>query len=142
MHTFSAELNAQPLMSFAEWTYVAYALISIIVTVWVARTLFKNGRIFLIDSFLGNQPLADSVNKLLVVGFYLVNLGFVLMFLSSEKLPRNMRESIEFLTTKVGTVLLVLGFMHFLNIVIFSKARSRALLRQSPPPIEPSSYMA
>lgn len=136
------EASTRPLMSFAEWTYVAYACISIAITIWVARTLFHNGRIFLIDSFLGNQPLADSVNKLLVVGFYLVNFGFVFMFLSSRELPTNMRESIEFLTTKVGIVLLVLGGMHFVNIIVFSKARARAMLRHAPPPVEPTTRIA
>ncbi len=53
-------------------TYVVYLLLSIALTVWVARTLFKNGRIFLVDVFHGNEALADSVNHLLVVGFYLI----------------------------------------------------------------------
>jgi hypothetical protein len=57
--------------------YLIYLTISIILTVWVARTLFKNGRVFLVDTFHGHEPLADSVNHLLVVGFYLINLGFV-----------------------------------------------------------------
>ena len=57
-------------------TYTAYVLISVGLTVWVARTLFTNGRVFLVDVF-GNEELADSVNHLLVVGFYLVNFGFV-----------------------------------------------------------------
>ncbi len=59
------------------WTYLSYLLISIALTVWVAKTLHQNGRIFLVDSFLGNEALADSINHLLFVGFYLVNLGFV-----------------------------------------------------------------
>src|SRR6267142_750136 len=63
------------------WTYLAYLGISVALTIWVARTLHKNGRIFLVDSFLGNENLADSVNHLLVVGFYLVNIGFVTLAL-------------------------------------------------------------
>lgn len=60
-----------------EITYAVYLVVSIAMTVWVARTLHKNGRIFLVDSFGGNAPLADSVNHLLVVGFYLINIGYV-----------------------------------------------------------------
>src|SRR6476660_1665021 len=59
------------------WTYLLYLPISVAMTIWVARTLHKNGRIFLVDNFQGNEPLADSVDHLLVVGFYLVNVGFV-----------------------------------------------------------------
>lgn len=129
-------------LPYTELTYAAYVAISIGITIWVARTLHRNGRIFLVDSFLGNEKLADSVNHLLVVGFYLVNLGFVAMFLRYGDKPTNMREAIEFLSSKVGIVLLVLGGMHFMNIIIFSKARSRALLHSAPPPVAPDGRLA
>lgn len=131
-------MNTPP---YTEVTYAAYVVISIAITVWVARTLHRNGRIFLVDSFLGNEKLADSVNHLLVVGFYLVNLGFVAMFLRYGSKPESTREAIEFLSSKVGIVLLVLGGMHFMNIIIFSKARSRALLHSAPPPVGPDERM-
>ena len=57
--------------------YFSYLAISVAVTVWVARTLHKSGRVFLLDAFHGNAELADSVNHLLVVGFYLVNVGYI-----------------------------------------------------------------
>jgi hypothetical protein len=124
---------------FTEVTYAVYTALSIAITVWVARTLFKNGRVFLVDSFLGNEPLADSVNRLLVVGFYLVNLGFVAMFLKYGDKPTDWRLAIEFVSSKVGIVLLVLGAMHFLNIIVFHKARSRAMLLNAPPPVGPDA---
>src|SRR5947209_19360890 len=67
----------RPIMTIEIATYLLYLAISVALTVWVARTLHKNGRIFLVDVFHGNEPLADSVNHLLVVGFYLINLGYV-----------------------------------------------------------------
>ena len=124
---------------FTEVTYAAYTVLSIAITVWVARTLFRNGRVFLVDSFLGNEPLADSVNRLLVVGFYLVNLGFVAMFLKYGEKPTDWRLAIEFVSSKVGIVLMVLGGMHFLNILVFHKARSRAMLLSAPPPVGPDA---
>ena len=62
-------------------TYLSYVCISVMLTVWVAQTLHKNGRIFLVDVFHGNEALADSVNHLLVVGFYLINFGYVTLAL-------------------------------------------------------------
>src|SRR5437867_11155076 len=88
-------------------TYVAYLLISIALTIWVARTLHKNGRVFLIDSFGGRENLADSVNQLLVVGFYLINIGFVSFALKESRRPQDVAETIEALSTKIGLVLLV-----------------------------------
>ena len=115
------------------FSYLAYLTISIAVTVWVAHTLHKNGRIFLVDSFHGNTALADSVNHLLVVGFYLINIGYVSLALRFGKKPDTAAEAIEYLSTKIGVVLLVLGFMHFMNIKIFSGMRRRATMAMRTP---------
>ena len=128
-------------MNAAVWTYFAYLLISIALTVWVARTLHKNGRIFLVDSFHGNEALADSVNHLLVVGFYLVNVGFVTLAMKRGGTPEDTQGALEVLSTKVGWVLLILGFMHFFNLLVFSKMRRRAIDERNPtpPPLVPTA---
>jgi len=118
--------------------YAIYIAISVGVTIWVARTLHKNGRTFLVDAMHGNETLADSINHLLVVGFYLINLGFVSMFLRYGDTPHNLPNAALFLSTKVGIVLIVLGFMHFMNIAVFNKWRSASLLETRPAPVSPS----
>src|ERR1700742_1444819 len=107
-------------------SYAVYLLISLLVTVWVARTLYKNGRVFLVDAFHGNSELADSVNHLLVVGFYLINMGYVTLALRLGTKPESTTGAIEFLSTKVGLVLLVLGAMHFFNVFVIAKWGKRA----------------
>ena len=106
--------------------YISYLIICLTVTVWVANTLHKNGRVFLIDAFHGDAALADSVNHLLVVGFYLINIGYVSLALSVTQNVVSLREAIETVSDKVGVVLLVLGFMHFFNLFIFSRIRKRS----------------
>ena len=122
-------------MTTMVWTYLAYVVLSVPVTVWVARTLHKNGRIFLVDAFKGNEKLADSVNHLLVVGFYLINLGAVSLFLKYGGTADSTQQAIEYLSYKIGVVLVVLGVMHFLNLAIFSKMRNRAVQPPPPPPL-------
>jgi len=124
------------------WTYLAYLLISVLLTVWVARTLHKNGRIFLVDAFLGNEALADSVNHLLVVGFYLINLGYIELALKSDEKPADLQGILETLSGKIGWVTLILGAMHFFNLFVFSRMRKRALLQSTPPPFPPQGYVA
>jgi hypothetical protein len=124
------------------WTYFVYLTISIFLTVWVAHTLHRNGRIFLVDSFSGNEALADSVNHLLVVGFYLINIGYVALALKENGAPQDLRGVLELLSSKLGVVLLVLGGMHFFNILVFSKMRRRALLHRAPPPLPPDARIA
>ena len=123
------------------WTYLSYLTLSVALTVWVAHTLHRNGRIFLVDAFLGNEPLADSVNHLLLVGFYLVNLGYVSLALKTGDQPLNLQGILETLSSKIGWVLLVLGGMHFFNLYIFSRMRKRALRRSSPPPVPPQAHV-
>jgi len=122
------------------YTYLVYLAISIALTIWVARTLHKNGRVFLVDVFHGNEPLADSVNHLLVVGFYLINFGYVSLALKLGYTVASAQEGIEALSVKVGMVLLVLGGMHFFNLFIFSRMRRRASLVNGPPPVPPDGF--
>ena len=122
-------------------TYLLYLAISVALTVWVARTLFRNGRVFLVDVF-GAEPLADSVNHLLVVGFYLINLGYITLALKLGYEVASLRESIEALSVKVGWVLLVLGGMHFFNLFVFTRIRRRSQLLKSVPPVPPDACLA
>jgi hypothetical protein len=116
-------------MTVMVWTYLAYLFVTVALTIWVARVLHHNGRVFLIDSFGGNEPVADSVNRLLVVGFYLINVGAVALALKYGKPADSVQSAMEYLGTKIGLVLVILGVMHFLNLYIFSRMRRRALRR-------------
>jgi hypothetical protein len=104
-----------------ETAYALYLLISIAITIWVARTLHSNGEVFLIECFGHNAAVAKSTNHLLVVGFYLVNIGFITLTLSLGNEPTNYPEAIRFLSSKVGLAVLVLGFMHFFNMIAIAR---------------------
>lgn len=117
------EIHEMENVMVVEITYILYLMISIAITVGVARTLSKNGLVFLVDGFGGNERLAVSVNHMLVVGFYLLNLGFVTLALRYGTVPVDTQTAIEFLSTKIGIVLLVLGAIHMLNLSIINRIR-------------------
>lgn len=108
-------------------TYTLYLIITICLTIWVARTLFKNGKVFLIDIFHGNKELADSVNNLLLVGFYLINLGYAVYTLQVTSVINTTQQVIEELSLKIGLIILILGGMHFFNLYIFFNLRKKAV---------------
>ena len=123
--------------------YVIYLVVSLGLTVWVARTLSSNGRVFLADVLHGNDKLADAVNHLLVVGFYLVNLGFVALYLSGDDTIADTRGIFEALSTKLGVVLLVLGVMHLANVYVLNRFRRRGVMeREQLPPVAPQEWVA
>jgi hypothetical protein len=117
--------------------YLIYAPASLLLTVWVATTLLRHGRRFLLDVFHGEEALADSVNHLLVVGFYLVNLGCVTLQLRLDTEPASVAQVIEALAGKLGLVLVVLGVMHFGNLLVLTQMRQRALRPAAPMPPPP-----
>lgn len=100
--------------------YGLYLVLSIAMTIWVARTLSKNGEVFLIKCFGQDEVLAKSTNHLLVVGFYLINIGFICTRLGAGW---NMREEdfIPTVVSSVGLSVLVLGAMHFFNMIMIAK---------------------
>ena len=129
-------------MFYIEASYAVYLIISIGVTVWVARTLHKNGGVFLVDAFHGNVELAQSVNHLLVVGFYLINIGYVAQALTTERNVVTLRMAIEMVSQKIGVILFVLGVMHFFNLYVFHRLRRRGQDQTGHPPVKPDLHIA
>lgn len=128
-------------MDLTVVAYVIYLLVSLGLTVWVARTLSRNGKVFLADVLHGNEKLADAVNHLLVVGFYLVNLGFIALYLQDDATIADARGVFEALSRKLGVVLLVLGVMHLGNVYALNKFRRRGMMeREQTPPVAPQGY--
>jgi hypothetical protein len=123
-------------------TYLVYVALAVPLTLWVGRTLYRNGRVFLLDVFDGDEDLASAVNSLLVVGFYLVNLGYVLMALRVGTSVVTTQAAVEALSVKLGGVALVLGALHLGNLYVLNKLRRRAVQQRAlpgRPPVAPDA---
>lgn len=123
-------------MQYGIVIYVIYATVAIAMTALLARTLFKAGAVFLDDVFDGNHRLADAVNRLLVVGFYMLNLGYGLFLLRAEP-QANAFDAVAYLVNRLAILLVTLGAIHFINVFVFWRIRHRAELRKAPPPVAP-----
>jgi hypothetical protein len=115
-------------MNYTIATYRIYLPITTLLTWWVAKTLFTNGKVFLLEIFRHDTLLADSVNKLLLVGFYLVNIGYAVYTLQIATPIDSLQSLIETLSVKVGWIILVLGAMHFFNLFILLSLRKKAIV--------------
>ena len=120
-------------MNYTILTYTIYLPVTIALTFWVAKTLFTNGRVLLLEIFHRDVTLSDSVNKLLLVGFYLVNIGYAVYTLKIWHTIESTQEIIEILSVKVGWIILVLGAMHFFNLFVLFTLRKKAQLHQAKP---------
>ncbi|HWL85782.1 MAG TPA: hypothetical protein VNO21_08270 [Polyangiaceae bacterium] len=121
--------------------YATYAFASVSLTVWLARTLFRNGAVFLESVFGDDTKMADAVNRLLVVGFYLLNFGYACLLLKADP-ASNPVEAIEIFSWKLGALLLSLGGMHFCNMYLFYRVRRRSQIKVLPPPVRPQMRLA
>jgi hypothetical protein len=110
--------------------YVIYIALSVSLTVWVATTLSRQGRIYLAEVFQ-NEKVGGAMNQLLVVGFYLINFGFMALWLRTGAQVSTFRDMVQMLSIKLGTVLLVIGALHLINLLIFSRMRRNVLLQES-----------
>jgi hypothetical protein len=121
---------------FLPVVYAIYAAVSVVLTIWLARTLGQNGRFFLLDVFPDNASMADAVNQLLVVGFYLVNFGYACLLLRGGA-ATTITGAVETLAGKLGYLLLSLAVMHFANLYVFHRIRRRARASTMPAPLAP-----
>lgn len=126
-------------MSFLIWTYVIYTLTAVVLTAVLARTLYNNGTLFLQGVFADNHALARATNSLLVTGFYMLNLGYALMIFKTNGSAITTLQATETLVTKLGTLLLSLGVIHFVNMIVFWKIKKSTEVKQymPPPPMPP-----
>lgn len=113
--------------------YIVYLGAAIGLTVWLAKTLFANGAVFLEGVFKENHALAESFNRLLVVGFYMLNLGYAFLIFRTNTAPTGAVEALELLVSKMGILLVSLGLIHFVNMSIFWRVRTRSEASVPPP---------
>jgi len=118
-----------------------YLPIAIILTIYVSKMLFKNGKLFMIDIFKGKEDIALATNRLFEIGFYLINIGWALLILKisvSQKITEiSYQALIEKLSLKIGGFSIYLGIMLMLNLFFFLRGRrkSRQNLKKKVPQI-------
>lgn len=135
----STMIGAEVAESTTIGFYLVYAAIAVGLVVWLARTLHKNGAVFLRDVFDDNE-MAGAVNHLLVVGFYLLNMGYALLL---YKLDSNYSDNIDAfndLVSRIGTLVVSLGVIHLFNMLVFWRIRNHKSRSIVPTPT-PTMYM-
>ena len=109
--------------------YIIYLPIVIVLTIYISKMLFKNGRLFMIDIFKGKEEIALATNKLFEIGFYLINIGFALFIMeiyTSSYSTMSYQTLMEILSKKIGGFTIYLGIMLFLNLYLFFRGRRKS----------------
>lgn len=109
--------------SYTFIAYLVYLPLVILLTWYVAHTLFKNGRVFMLDIFSGKEDIAGATNKLFETGFYLLNLGFAFLIMEVMHAITSGQDMLEMLSYKIGGYCIYLGVMLFFNLYLFFRGR-------------------
>ena len=112
-------------MDYTLATYTIYLLLATAITLLSGHLLYKNGRPLLHDTFQGDTRIADSVNRLLLAGFFMLTGGYISLNLGSEIAVLNATHMVEKLSDKIGTLLLILAATHFANLLVLWRLRRR-----------------
>ncbi|MDH3307523.1 MAG: hypothetical protein OEO77_08420 [Acidimicrobiia bacterium] len=135
------EQERNGIVSNLIWVYLIYGAAAVGLTVWLARTLFRNGAVFLEDVFGDKPAMAEAVNRLLVVGFYMLNLGYAFLIFRANTRPADAVAGVELLVDKLGILLVSLGVIHFINLLIFWRIRGRSKTVEPQPPVLPRGML-
>ena len=103
-------------MNYNIVSYAIYIALSAYIILRVGYLFYHFGEIYLRYLLAGNAALAKSLSNLLLMGYYLLNLGFA--FYNLGRWPRilNLNELLYNLCQNVGGICLILGLLHFGNL--------------------------
>lgn len=104
-------------MSFNIIAYSIYLLVTVYVTVVVGYGFHKHGHYLILDLFNGNEPATKAINNMLLVGYYLVNIGYLALSITTWPTLVNWADTIGLLFDRVSIILILLGLLHVNNIV-------------------------
>jgi hypothetical protein len=121
-------------MNYNVVTYFAYFLIILFVVLYVGGRLYRHGEAFVDNCFLGDIKISRAVNKFLLSGYYLMNIGYSIFVLSGWEKVNSLVNMLEVTAYRSGTIILMLGIMHYINIIsliAIGRKRDHTTIHQS-----------
>jgi hypothetical protein len=98
--------------------YIIYLFITYLITVHVGLRFYRNGRVYILRLLHGDEKMTDSINNILLVGYYLLNLGYASLMISTWKTIGAWAELVGSISTMTGKIMLALAIMHFFNMTV------------------------
>ncbi|CAD0220007.1 hypothetical protein KYG33_07490 [Chryseobacterium sp. D764] len=109
-------------------SYIIFLSISSYVTIDVGRRCYHEGKAYL-KYLLHDEGLCLTINRILLGCYYLVNLGFIAINLTIWNKISSLEEMITITATRVGSIILILSMLHYMNIFILYFLRNKLTLK-------------
>jgi hypothetical protein len=101
--------------------YAIYLLITIFIIVKVGRICYQNGNIYVAQLIPDHIDLCHKINQVLLLGYYLMNIGYCAMTLISWEKIITFNQLIEVIAFKSAIIIGTIAFMHYGNIFVLTK---------------------
>jgi hypothetical protein len=101
--------------------YLIYLSLTSVIIIKVGKLCYDNGNIFVSQLIPNHEELCHQINKMLLMGYYLMNLGYCAMTIISWEKIQSINQLIEIIATKSAIIILTIGFMHYINIILLTK---------------------
>ncbi len=102
-------------MTYNTIGYFIYIPITIFITIYLGKQCHTHGLIYVKSAF-SNDDLANSVNNLLLIGYYLVNIGYAIMGIQNWEFITSAHQLFSDISAHLGSIILILALLHYLNI--------------------------
>ena len=96
-------------------TYIIYLLITYIITVHVGLRFYRNGKVFILSLLEGDERLTNFINRVLLTGYYLLNLGYVALSINCWKTIYSWEQVFVSIGIMTGKIMVMLAVMHYFN---------------------------
>jgi hypothetical protein len=101
--------------------YLIYLSLTSVIIIKVGKLCYDNGNIFVSQLIPNHEALCLQTNKMLLIGYYLLNLGYCAITIISWEKIQTSNQLIEIIATKSAIIILTIGFMHYINIILLTK---------------------
>lgn len=98
--------------------YIVYLFLTYLITVRVGFIFYRNGRVFILALLHDDAALTDFINRLLLTGYYLLNLGYAALMLRGWETIHSWTDFIQSIVLMTGKILLTLAVIHFCNMAV------------------------
>lgn len=101
--------------------YCIFLLSTVYIIVVIGKICYRNGNTYVLSLIPGHQELCLRINRILLTGYYLVNIGYTATTLAYWKQIHTVIGFAEALTWRTGYILLLLALLHYANLFILTR---------------------
>lgn len=98
--------------------YIIYIILTVFIIYHVGRMFHRNGRIFILQLHRGDTGTTDTINNILLVAYYLFNMGYAFLRLRLWERVSSPAQLIASVSNHIGVLILILAVTHYFNMLL------------------------